>query len=254
MPPLVTIVTPVLDGARFLAELFASIAEQDYPAIEHIVVDGGSTDGTLDLLRARPGLAWTTSRDRGMYDAINRGFRSARGDIVGYQNADDRYADRGAVSRLVTALEEDTGADVVYGDFWFIDARGTRTDLWRSPEFDRRRLLRWSFVPPHSTLVRRRILDQGLWLDADLRFAGDWDWFVRIAQAGKRFVHLADAVSEFRRHPAAATARVPWARKLSEWRRICRKNGTPFLPLLWHEFVRGPARRRLGAGGASPHR
>lgn len=251
MPPLVTIVTPVLDGARFLPELLASVRAQTHP-LEHIVVDGGSTDGTLELLRQAPGVAWTTARDRGMYDAINRGFRMGTGELVGYQNADDRYAGPDAVAILADVLRARPDVDVAYGDFWFIDESGARTDRWSVPDFDPRLLTRWSFVPPHSTLVRRRVLDEGIWLDPELRFAGDWDWFVRIALAGKTFVHVGEAVSEFRRHPGGATARVPWKQKLSEWRRTCRKNGTPFLPLLWNEFVRGPARRRLGRSRPPP--
>ena len=99
--PLVSIVTPVLNGARFLPDLLASIRGQDYGAIEHVVVDGGSTDGTVEILRAAPGVVWTTASDRGMYDAINEGFRRARGEILAYQNADDRYVVPGAVSAAV---------------------------------------------------------------------------------------------------------------------------------------------------------
>jgi len=245
--PLVSIVTPVLNGARFLPNLLESIRAQDYPHIEHVVVDGGSTDGTLDLLRDTPGLVVVSGRDRGMYEAINRGFSVASGDLVGYQNADDRYADPAAVRSVVEHFEAHPEADVVYGDFRYVDAEGRRTGEARGPDFRKDQLFRHNFVPPHSTFVKRRVVtEDGLWLDPELRFTGDWDWFVRLAQAGKRFSHLPRVVSEFRRHPSSITQTVGWRLKLDEWRRTCRKNDTSFPSLLWHELLYVPLLRRLG--------
>src|SRR5437867_1437077 len=122
--PLVSIVTPVLNGERFLPETLESVHGQDYPRLEHVVVDGGSTDGTLDLLRAAPGTVWVSGPDRGMYDAVGRGFDLARGEILAYQNADDRYLVPGAVSAAVHHLCEHPDVDVVYGDFRYIDEAG----------------------------------------------------------------------------------------------------------------------------------
>jgi glycosyltransferase involved in cell wall biosynthesis len=85
--PLVTIVTPVLNGARFIADNLASVRGQDHPRIQHIVVDGGSTDGTVEILRRAEGVLWTSEPDGGMYDAIGHGLRRAQGEIVAYQNA-----------------------------------------------------------------------------------------------------------------------------------------------------------------------
>ena len=245
--PLVSIVTPVLNGERFLPETLASVRGQDYPRIEHVVVDGGSTDGTLALLRGAPGVVWASARDAGMYDAIGRGFDLARGEILAYQNSDDRYVVPGAVSAAVRHLAAHPETDVVYGDFRYIDEAG-RVLARPAPgrEFDLAALRRHSFVPPHATFVRRRVVEEGHRPDPSLRYAGDWDWFLGMAGAGKRFDHLPAVLAEFRLHPGAQTRTVPWRAKIAEWRRVCARHDASLAMLLWYEGLWGPLRRRLG--------
>jgi len=246
--PLVSIITPSLNAARFIGETLASVRGQDYPRIEHVVVDGGSADGTVQILKDA-GVIWTSRPDAGMYDAINSGLRMARGDIVAYQNADDRYVTPDAVSTAVRFLLDHPETDVVYGDFRYIDEAGrpVKGGPMRSRHFDPRMLLRYNFIPPHCTFLRMRIIrEEGLWLDPTLRYPGDWDWFVRMALAGKRFAHVDKVLSEFRLHPGSKTATLGLAAKLGEWRRICRKNRTSFPILLWYEAFYVPLRRRLG--------
>jgi len=247
--PLVSIVTPALNAARFIGDTLASVRGQDYPRIEHVVVDGGSDDGTVELLRRAPAIVWTSRKDEGMYDAINAGLRMATGEIVAYQNADDRYVTPDAVSSAVRHLLDHPETDVVYGDFRYIDEAGRPVPGGerRSPPFERRLLLRYNFIPPHCTFLRARVVkEDGLWLDPTLRYPGDWDWFVRMSLAGKTFAHLDKVLSEFRLHPRSQTATLGWLAKMKEWRRICRKNRTSFPLLLWYETLYVPVRRRLG--------
>jgi glycosyltransferase involved in cell wall biosynthesis len=246
--PLVSVVTPVLNGRRFLPDLLESIRAQDYPRIEHIVVDGGSTDGTLDLLASTPNMRWVTAADRGMYDAINRGFRLAGGDVLAYQNADDRYVP-GAISTAVRHLVAHPELDAVYGDFRYVDEQGRPlgSGVSRSRPFDRSRLRHCNCIPPHSLFVRARIVrGQGHWLDPHLQFAGDWEWVLAMAMAGRRFAYLPATLSEFRLHGRSKTATTGLRRRVEEWRRICRRHRVSLPALLWYEGIYAPLRRRLG--------
>jgi glycosyltransferase involved in cell wall biosynthesis len=246
--PSVTIITPVLDGARFLRDNLSSVRSQDYPRVEHIVVDGGSTDGTHEIL-SEMGSRWISEPDRGMFDAINKGIRLAQGDIVAYQNADDRYVAPGAITAAVECLRSNPCAEVVYGDYRYITANGKplRRMQPRGRDFSLARLLRYNYVPPHSTFVRRRVVtEQGFWFDPSLRFAGDWEWFLRLGRAGKVFMHLPKILSEFRLHEGSMTSTVGWRRRLAEWRCICRRERISLMQLLLHEAFLMPLARRLG--------
>jgi glycosyltransferase len=241
----VTVVTPVLNGARFLSHALESVRAQDHGDVEHIVVDGGSSDGTLAILGRAPGVSFTSAPDAGLYDAINRGFSRASGEILACLNADDVYA-QGALATVAAHFESDPGAEVMYGDFRFMDGDGRPRETRRSGPFDLARLKRENCVPPHATFVRRRVVEAGGFLfDPSLRFAGDWDWVLRMALAGRRFDYVPGVLSHFRRHHASVTATAGWALKLREWRSICRRHRLSFAGLLAQQLVVGPIQRRL---------
>lgn len=197
-PPLVSIVTPSLDQARFIYASIRSVASQTYPRIEHIVIDGGSTDGTLDILRhseAMHGVTWDSRTDAGMYDALNRGFAKAKGEIFAYLNADDFYFPW-AVEVAVAPLER--------GDALILDEATGRLRPHLQLPFALEYLLTiGSFAQP-ATFWRRELHERVGGFDARYRSAGDLDFFIRASSAGS-VAHVDEILAVMRRHPAMQT-------------------------------------------------
>jgi glycosyltransferase involved in cell wall biosynthesis len=161
MQPLVSIVTPSYNQARFLEATLRSVLEQDYPAIEYLVVDGASTDGSVDIIRRYASrLAWWVSeKDSGQSEAINKGLQRAKGHIVGWLNSDDLYLP-GAVSAAVAAFNAHPSAGLVYGDAVAIDARGNRFNLMRARQYTLTDLMAFNIICQPAAFMRRSVLEQ----------------------------------------------------------------------------------------------
>lgn len=177
-----SIITAVYNRQDTVAQAISSVAAQSYSDVEHLIVDGASTDGTLDAVQrlARPGMQVISEPDRGIYDALNKGIRAASGEVVGLMHSDDFFAhDR--VLEYVALTFERTGADAVYGDLDYVAAADTSRVIrhWHSGEFAPQRLAR-GWMPPHPTLFVRRdaMLRLGLY-DTDYRIAADYEAVLR---------------------------------------------------------------------------
>lgn len=181
--PLVSVITPVWNAAGFLEETVRSVLAQDYPRIEYLVMDGGSTDGTLEILeRYRGRLQFVSSPDGGAADAINRGFRQSHGEILAWLGADDLYLP-GAVSTAVTAFAEDSAAGVVYGEGYWIGEEGQTLGRYPtvapySPSSFRRECP----ICQPACFVRREALEAVGGLDASLASAFDYDLWIRLSR------------------------------------------------------------------------
>jgi glycosyltransferase involved in cell wall biosynthesis len=181
-PPLVTVVTPSYNMAGFLEQTIQSVLRQDYPHLEYIVMDGGSKDGTLDILRRYESrLSYVSEPDGGQADAVNRGFARARGDIFAFLNADDTYLP-GAVSSAVRHLADNPSVGVVYGEAYYIDEDGERLERYPTRPFDASLLKRNCFICQPSTFMRRDVFEGVGGMNPDLHFALDYDLWIRIAQ------------------------------------------------------------------------
>lgn len=209
--PSISIVTPSLNQGSFLREAIESVRSQGYEACEHLVLDGGSTDGTVDLLASAasscPALRWRSEPDGGQSAALNEGFARASGEIVGWLNADDRYRP-GCFEQVAKAFRDNPDADVLYGDYTFIDADGRHRALRREIDFSRF-ILRYHkvlYIPTAAAFFRRRVFEHGHFLSPSLHYAMDVDFFLRLDQAGYRFFHLAALLADFRLHPSAKSA------------------------------------------------
>ena len=199
--PLVSIVTPSFNQARFLPETLASIRAQDYPRIENIVVDGGSTDGSVDILREAPAIRWISERNQGQVDALNKGFAMASGEILAWLNSDDTISPH-AVRIAVEALQR-TGADLVYGDVRIIAEDGTHLRMFYGIPFDYRVLLYGiDYIGQQSVFFRRALLERAgpLRLEYDNGF--DCELWLRMALHG-RLEYVPELRSQVRLHPDA---------------------------------------------------
>jgi glycosyltransferase involved in cell wall biosynthesis len=191
---LVSIVTPTLQRAEYLERTLRSVCAQTYPKVEHIVVDGGSTDGTLDLLRRYEGtynLRWVSEPDRGMYDAINKGLRMASGEIVAYLNSDDLYFPW-TIGVAVKAFAGDPRASVVFGDLIRVDdIRGRVVPVFIAP-FARGVSAAFGNLSQPAVFFRRSVVHMLAGFDPGLKFVADADFWLR---ASDRFTFV--RVDEF---------------------------------------------------------
>ncbi len=203
--PAVSIVTPCLNMARYLEAAVRSVLEQDYPAVDYLVVDGGSTDGSVDLLRRYTGrLRYLSEPDRGPADAINKGFRLARGEILAWLNADDYYLTRTAVSEAVRAFARHPEAAVVYADGVWVDEEGREIGPYPVADFDPRRLARECFLCQPAAFIRRRAFEEIGGLNPDLKYAFDYDLWIRLARRFP-FVRVPGRWAASRMHRATIT-------------------------------------------------
>jgi glycosyltransferase involved in cell wall biosynthesis len=180
--PLVSVVTATLNMGRFLEETIRSVLEQDYPNVEHIVVDGGSNDSTRDILRRYEGrIRYVSEPDNGQADAINKGFRMSRGRIFAFLNADDTYLP-GAISAAVRALLENPGVAVVYGEAYYVAEDGSVITRYPTQPFAADLLSTQCYVCQPAAFIRREVFDAVGMLNAELHYALDYDLWMRIAK------------------------------------------------------------------------
>jgi glycosyltransferase involved in cell wall biosynthesis len=228
--PLVSIVTPSYNMDTYLPETIASVLGQDYPRIEYIVMDGGSTDGSLAILeRYKDRLVYLSEPDRGASDAIFKGFRRAGGEILAWLNADDTFQP-GAVTSAVTYLEEHPEIDVVYGEGWWIDDRGARLGRYPSQEFDARMLERDCFICQPAVFMRASSYRR-CEIDPGVRWSFDYDLWIRMAKAGLRFAYMPQYFANSRMHEGAMTIRLRDEVFHSSMALLLRHYG--YIPLPW---------------------
>jgi hypothetical protein len=182
--PLVTIVTPSFNQGRFIRATIESVLSQDYPHIEYIIMDGGSTDETAAVAAEYAGrLTFISEKDRGQSHAINKGFQRARGTIVAWLNSDDAYV-AGAVRRAVEAMGQYPEAGAIYGEGYLMNEDGHVTCRFpHTQQFDLWRLIHLSdYILQQTVFFRRDVLERIDWLREDLHYAMDWDLLIRIGR------------------------------------------------------------------------
>jgi glycosyltransferase involved in cell wall biosynthesis len=188
-----------LNSASTLELTLASVAAQSYPRIEHVVIDGGSTDGTIDILRrfrTDVPLRWLSEPDTGMYAAINKGITLAQGEVLSYLNGDDLYLPW-SIERAVSALMS-SAADIAFGDLLLLhkrDGRGRWVRIQFYPRFRPRTYAYEVSMGQPTVFWRRRVFDSVGGFDERLRYAGDFEYWLRMGTAGFRYTHIREVLA-----------------------------------------------------------
>ena len=201
--PLISIVVPTLNQAAFIEQTLASIVGQNWPRTEIIVIDGGSTDGTREIVGRYPVAHFISEKDRGQADAINKGMRLAKGDILAWLNSDDYYLPL-ALNRAIAALGDLTQPRLVYGAclLWF-DAE-LRARVVHPGPFRREALATSSFIYQPSAFWTRALWEKAGPLDETKHFVLDWEWWLRASQHGE-FLAINPCLAVYRFHAGHKT-------------------------------------------------
>lgn len=210
MLPKISIITPSYNQADYIESTIQSVQAQSYPNLEHRVIDGGSSDGTLEILRRyEQSLSWISEPDNGQAEAINKGFRQATGEIVAWLNSDDIYLP-GALQQVGQFFVQQPDIDVIYGDYHLIDPGGRVLLRKKEIPFDYNILLYGlDYISQPTTFFRRKVFASVGYLDETLHYGLDWEYWLRLAQAGHKFAHLPCALAATRWHPTAKTLVAP---------------------------------------------
>ncbi len=195
-----SIITPSFNQGRFIRDCIESVKAQTGVEWEHLVMDAGSTDETLAVLKDYPHLKWVSEPDKGMSDGINKGFLRATGDWVMWLNTDD-YLLPGALARVAECAQKNPDADVIYGECLFVDESKKLLRRKADHRFDFGILLFYGcYIPSTSTFLRRKIITAGHLLDIRYRVCMDFEYYLRLSHLGYKFCYLAEALAGFRWH------------------------------------------------------
>jgi GT2 family glycosyltransferase len=206
---LVSIVTPSFNQASYLEQTILSVLNQDYPRIESIVIDGASTDDSVEIIKkyASRLAYWVSEKDKGQADAINKGFARATGEVVAWLNSDDYYLP-GAVSAAVKAFEENPNVVLVYGNLLAVDEHGKTFNTLTYKQLTLEDLLCFQIIGQPAVFIRRSALDKTNGLDPTFHFMLDHYLWLQLAQHGP-ILHVDQIWAAARYHPAAKNRAQP---------------------------------------------
>ena len=234
MDPTICVVTPTLNAERYLADCLASVRQQDYPHVAQLVMDGGSSDGTLHIAE-QYGVACLVRPGQNQSAAVNEGFRVVRGEILAWLNADDTYTP-GALRCVGETFARDPALDAVYGDCEVIGADDRPLWLQRPGPYDFRRLLRTgNYLAQPAVFVHRRVIERTGPLDESLEHGFDYDLWLRLR--GARVEYVPRTLAVFRWHEGGKTA----LNRFRVWRefiRVVRRHGGGITPEIAWAFAR----------------
>ncbi|MBF0570632.1 MAG: glycosyltransferase [Candidatus Omnitrophica bacterium] len=237
-----SIITPSFNQGVFIEQSVGSVIAQGYDDFEHIVMDNCSTDETPRVLKQYRSLKVTTQPDKGQSDALNKGFRQASGDIIGWLNADDLYLP-GCFKTVSDFFTANPSCDIVYGHYRLIDEQGRLLSYRKELGFDLFMLkyLHILYIPSTTVFFRRRIIDDGNFLNINYHYAMDYEFFLRLALKGYKFFHIPVFLADFRTHAASKSQKQTLAQKQEMARALFQQD-------LWLGRFHGPWRTGMRLG------
>lgn len=233
---MISIITITYNAERWLERTMKSVLEQTCKEYEYIIVDGSSTDGTLDIIRRLESqfegkLSWKSEPDKGLYDAMNKGIARAKGDFVWFMNAGDEIYDADTLTHIVAAAKDDT--DVVYGKACIVNADGVKVSEHHKPtppNLQRKHLLNGLVVCHQAIIVRRSVASR---YNTDYRICADYNWVIEAVTASRKNVYLDEYVCKFLTEGVSQKQRKrAWKER---FRIMCAHFGV--LPTLWAHFL-----------------
>lgn len=237
----ISIITAVYNNKAFIAECINSIRFQDYQDFEHILIDGNSNDGTIDVIKdnLHDKLQWISEPDKGIYDAINKGLVMASGDVIGLLHSDDVFA-RDDVFSLINQVIESENVEVVYGDLQYVkrDHIDSVIRFWQSTNFEEG-MLKKGWMPPHPTIfIRKEILKQIGFYNLSYKIAADYDWMLRLFSLSKlRAFHIPLVITKMRIGGASNKSLINIIRKMiDDYRALKSHNIGGFYTLFLKNF------------------
>lgn len=198
----ISIITAVFNNQTNISECLESVKNQTYENIEHIVIDGGSTDKTLEIINShRDNIGKIISEpDKGIYDALNKGIKNATGEIIGFLHSDDLFFNNQVIKKVIDTFRANK-CDVVYGDLIYVSRNDVNKTIrnWKSCSFDKK-LLKKGWMPPHPTMfVKREIYNTYGLFNTDYRIAADYDFILRVMGSGNlKCEYIGDIITKMR--------------------------------------------------------
>jgi glycosyltransferase involved in cell wall biosynthesis len=228
--PRISVITPSFNSIHTIRETIESVREQNYPAVEHIVMDGGSKDGTVELLKEYPHLRWVSEKDESHYHAMNKGIQASTGEVIQILNSDDCLRP-GALAAVGQAFADHPEWDGLFGDLVFVDENSV--EIYRREEavwdYDVLRFSGVGYVVHPALFVRKTVYDRlGLYRYTEFLTCCDGDFLLRMGKAGCRIGHVSTLLVNYRYHPYGQSADLRVTQNTErEWSLIRQAHGAP---------------------------